>query len=99
MKYRLLLSDEATWDIQEAFDYYSLILSENLEIRFLVNLEEGLNYIAVNPKKLAVKYKQCRIYNLSQFPYQIHFTIEKNTVLVFGVFHEKRNPTSWIKRK
>lgn len=99
MKYRLLISDEATWDILEAYDYYSEIPSENLEQRFLVNLEEALNYITVNPKKLAVKYKHSRICNLTQFPYQIHFTIEKNTILVFGVFHGKRKPTSWIKRK
>jgi hypothetical protein len=35
MKYRLLLSDEAAWDIQEAYDYYSEIPSESLEHRFL----------------------------------------------------------------
>ncbi|PKP25855.1 MAG: hypothetical protein CVU03_05850 [Bacteroidetes bacterium HGW-Bacteroidetes-2] len=99
MKYRLLLSDEASWDIKEAYDYYAEIPSENLETRFLQNLEEGLNYITINPKKLAVKYKQSRICNLTQFPYQIHFTIEKNTILVFGVFHGKRNPKSWTKRK
>lgn len=99
MKYRLLVSDEASWDIQDAYNYYAEIPYENLENRFLQNLEEGLNYIKLHPENLAVKHKEIRIYNLSKFPYQINFKIEENTLLVFGVFHGRSNPKSWIKRK
>jgi len=98
VKYSLLLSDDSYRDIQEAYDYYTQIPYENLENRFLLNVEEGLNYIQVHPKKIAVKYREIRIYNLTQFPYQIHFKIEKNILLVFGVFHGKSNPKSWVKR-
>ncbi|MBA3985855.1 MAG: hypothetical protein H0X63_04605 [Flavobacteriales bacterium] len=66
MKYRLLLSNEASWDIQNAFDYYAEIPYENLDTRFSQNLEEGLDYIKLNPEKIAVKYNQILIYNLFQ---------------------------------
>ncbi|MDY0088943.1 MAG: type II toxin-antitoxin system RelE/ParE family toxin [Flavobacteriaceae bacterium] len=98
MKYKLFLSDEALWDIQDAFDYYTFIPSENLEHRFIQQIETGLDYITLYPENLAVKYKKTRIYNLMDFPYQIHFRIEKDTVLVFGIFHGKSNPKSWEER-
>ncbi len=98
MKYKLLVSDEAYWDIADAVDYYRHILADNLENRFREELKQGLNYITENPEHLAVKYKEIRIYNLKKFPYQIHFLLNQNSILVFGVFRGKSNPKSWEER-
>ena len=98
MKYKLLISDEAYWDIADAVDYYRHLLSENLENKFRAQLKVGFDYITENPEHFAIKYKGIRIYNLKTFPYQIHYLLEKENIFVFGVFHGKSNPNSWVKR-
>ncbi|MGC4130568.1 MAG: type II toxin-antitoxin system RelE/ParE family toxin [Bergeyella sp.] len=97
MKYQLLISEEAFWDIEDAVEYYSEI-SENLENRFLKQLKEGLSRITKYPLHYALKYKQIRICNFKNFPYQIHFSVEENRILVFGIFHGRSNPKSWEER-
>lgn len=71
---------------------------EELEERFLTQLKNEFEYIVKHPHSLAVKYKDIKISNLNNFPYQIHYLITKNVVRVFGVFHEKSTPKSWVKR-
>jgi len=98
MNYQLLISEEAFWDIEDAVKYYSEIPAENLDNRFLKQLKDGLNKITKKPLHYALKYKQIRIYNLKNFPYQIHFSVEENRILVLGVFHGKSDPKSWEER-
>lgn len=98
MKYKLLVSEEAYWDISDAIDYYKHVLSENLEYSFREELKRGFDYITENPEHLAIKYNEIRIYNLKKYPYQIHYLLNQKSVLVFGVFHGKTNPKNWIER-
>ncbi len=99
MTYQLLLTDETLLDIKDAIDLYTSIPSSNLENKFKEKLEKGIQYISLNPETLAVKYKEIRIYNLKKFPYQIHYIIRENTILVIGVFHGRSNPKSWEERQ
>jgi hypothetical protein len=67
MKYKLFLSDEALWDMQDAYDYYTFIPSENLEHRLIQQIETGLDYITLYPENLAVKYKKTLFWFLEFF--------------------------------
>lgn len=95
---RLLISEEAFWDIKEAIEYYARISSENTANRFREQLEKALDYITLKPLSLALKYKMVRTFNLKRFPYQIHFIYKEEQVMVMGVFHAKSNPESWEDR-
>ena len=97
-KYRLLVSDEAYWDMVEAIDYYKSLSPGTLEDRFREQLKEGMDYITRYPQHFAIKYKGIRIYNLKRFPYQIHYLLEGEVVMVFGVFHGSSDPNSWENR-
>jgi hypothetical protein len=98
MKYDLLISDEAFFDIEYALHYYAFLPVENLETRFWQQLKDGMDYITKHPKTLAVKYREIRIYNLPNFPYQIHYLLHEKTVSVVGVFHGSSDPNSWEER-
>ncbi len=94
MKYRLLVSQEAYWDIVEAINYYKSLSVPFLVDRFRKQLKEGMDYITRYPLHLAIKYKNIRIYNLKKFPYKIHFMLDGKTVMIFGVFHGSSDPDS-----
>ncbi len=94
MSYKLLLSDEAYYDILDAIEFYRILASPKIENKF----REQLDYISKNPLNLSVKYRNIRIYNLKNFPFQIHFLVIEDFIFVIGIFHGKSNPKSWIDR-
>lgn len=98
MSYKLLLSDEAYYDILDAIEFYRILASPKIENKFREQLKFGIDYISKNPLNLSVKYRNIRIYNLKNFPFQIHFLVMEDSIYVIGIFHGKSNPKSWIDR-
>src|SRR5690606_21935433 len=98
MKYKLLISDEAYWDIADAVDYYRHLVYESLENKDRTQLKAGFYYSTENTEHYAIIYKGIMIYHLKSLPYQIHFLLDKENILVFRVFHGKSNPNAWEKR-
>lgn len=93
-----MVSDEAYLDMVDAINYYKGLSTWNLDYRFKEQLNEGMDYIIRYPHHFAIKYKGIRIYNLKGFPYQIHYLLEGNVVMIFGVFHGSSDPKSWENR-
>ena len=98
MKHRLLVSEEAYLDMVDAINYYKNLSYRNLANRFKEQLKEGMDYITRYPRHFAIKYRGVRIYNLKKFPYQIHYLLEENVVMILGVFHGSSEPESWESR-
>lgn len=97
MEYTLIITDEASFDIIDAYNWYYAI-SEKVSFEFEKDIENILNHIAKNPKQFQLKYKKARIVFLKKFPFGIHYLIDKNVVKVIAVFHTSRNPISWQER-
>ena len=97
MTFQLLISDEASLDIADAFLWYEL-QREGLGKKFEICLEAGLNKIIANPKLFQDKYKSVRVHYIERFPFGIHYLIDGNFIKVIAVFHTARNPKSWIER-
>lgn len=95
--YHILISDEARFDIFEAFLWYET-QREGLGLDFELCLEAGLNSIKRTPEILEVRYREIRIHFIERFPYGIHYLTDGDTVRVFGVFHTSRNPSNWMER-
>ena len=94
MAYSIILSDEATFDIIDANDWYNVI-NPTLSGEFEKEIERFLNTILDNPNKFQLKYKTARIVFLKKFPFGIHYLIDKKTIKVIAVFHTSRNPNNW----
>lgn len=96
--YSLVLSDEATYDIIDAYLWYESA-RDGLGKDFELCIEAEFNRITRNPRLYHIGYKKIRIAYIERFPYGIHFLLEKNIIKVIAVFHTSRDPINWMERK
>ena len=89
--YSLLYHPEAKIDFYNARIKYAFI-SEALEERFMESIKNVLLKLQNNPTFFSVRYENVRIIHPLKFPYNIHFYIENNIVVVTAIIHNKRNP-------
>ncbi|MEK6783499.1 MAG: type II toxin-antitoxin system RelE/ParE family toxin [Bacteroidota bacterium] len=84
-------------DILEISDWYA-DQKRGLEEEFLKCLEEALAKIEANPLHCAIRYRSSRVKVLDRFPYRIIYKLIDKDIVIFGVFHAKRNPKLIRKR-
>jgi mRNA-degrading endonuclease RelE of RelBE toxin-antitoxin system len=89
--YSLLYHPEAKIDYYNAKIKYAFI-SEQLEERFIDSIKNALLKLQNNPTFFSVRCENVRIIHPIKFPYNIHFYIEDNFVIVTAIIHNKRNP-------
>lgn len=97
MTYSLVISDEASFDIIDSFNWYEAI-SESIAGKFEKEIESHLLLIRSNPNHFQLKYKSVRILFLKKFPFGIHYVIDNDFIKVIAVFHTSRNPMNWDER-
>ncbi len=97
IKYSLIISDEANFDILDAFFWYDS-LREGLGNDFELCLEAEINRILRNPTLFQNQYEKVQVAFIERFPYGIHYTIESNFIKVIAVFHTSRDPQNWEER-
>ncbi len=88
---------EASIDIKAITLWYKNI-SQSLAARFVSQLYDSFSKISSNPDAWFNVTKKVKRYRLSKFPYLILFFKEGNSIVVFAVIHEKRNPRTWKRR-
>ena len=89
MEYTVFLSEEAKFNLQESADYY-LKVSANLNQRFEKELDNCITSLKREPFLYQIRYKNIRIAYLENFPFGIHFIIEKEAILILKILHTKR---------
>jgi len=97
MIYKVLVSDEAIFDITEASFWYDS-QKKGLGEKFQRDIEIGIEYLSKEPQTLQRRYKNVHIYFTKIFPFGIHYVIEQSSVKVIGVFHTSKNPKNWSNR-
>ena len=95
--YSIKVRDEAEDDFKEAFDWYELA-KEDLGKRFILLVRDYINNLKSYPEQHQIIHKNKRGVYIKDFPYQIIYSIFENDVVIFSVFHTKRNPKIWKKR-
>ena len=90
MIFKLLIKDEAIQDMLEAFDWYES-KQAGLETEFLNEVDEYQNRISQNPQQYQI-HKSQHIAVMHRFPFKIVYEIEGETIVVYAVYHDKRNP-------
>jgi plasmid stabilization system protein ParE len=94
---RLEFNDEALDELEEARGFYNAI-SKKLALRFLEEVERGLNGIRENPNLWPPYTRSTRRYLLKSFPIYLVFRVRSRHVIIVAVAHAKRKPGYWQKR-
>lgn len=97
MAWEVLTSEAAFEDIKRAKEWYEE-QRNGLSLDYELCLDGGYEDILDNPKAFQIKYNKVRVCYIARFPFGIHYIIEKDLILVLGVFHTKTNPIKWSKR-
>ncbi len=95
--YNVELSDEAQFDLDEAYIWYEL-QQVGLGKRLVLLVRDYMQILKATPEQFPTIHKNKRAVYIKDFPYQIIFTIYADVVVVFSIFHTKRNPKVWKKR-
>lgn len=97
MSFLIELTDEAREDISLAVQWYNL-QKGNLGILFITYLNNAFIRIKNIPTANKKVYRQVRQAALQKFPYVILYKPAGNLIIIYAVFHTKRNPKAKIRR-
>lgn len=98
MKYTIIIRPEAEIELQDACLWYEE-QSKGLGLEFIRCIDVALSSIMSSPLMYAEIYKNIRRVLIRRFPFGIFYIFEQNKIIVLAVFHAKRNPKHWQKRK
>ena len=90
MNYKIVIIDEAKIDFKEALLWYKNIDSK-LAKRFHLSFKESLVIIKKNPFHFQIRYNEVRLIMLTTFPYLVHFTVDKNIIVIKAIYHSSRS--------
>lgn len=89
--YHLVLKPRAILMTKDAYDWYEK-QRNGLGEEFLEELDKFYDKIRKHPEYFGRIKKEFRQAALKRFPFVLIYEIFKNDVVVFAVFHTKRNP-------
>lgn len=91
MTWKLEIRNEADAEIFEAYNWYEAQLA-GLGDRFINEFETVLQKITTTPHHYKIAKSVFRQASLKSFPFVIYFEITNTTIIVYSVFHTRRNP-------
>jgi mRNA-degrading endonuclease RelE of RelBE toxin-antitoxin system len=99
MSFRFVNRPSVKTDIIDASNYYKKINPE-LAKQFLFRIKEAKVYISRSPLGFQIKYNEVRTLLLKQFPYHIHYLIDKpkNIVVILAIIHAYSKPNDYSER-
>ena len=86
--------DRAIHEAQDAYDWYEA-QSMGTGERFIAELDEHINFIQRRPKGYPKWRSDYRKVTLIFFPYKVIYRVDGERVIIFSVFHNKRDPKHW----
>ena len=93
----VLYEPPARQELAEAVAYYSQ-RSPELADRFVADLDSAVERVIQFPHASPPLDEGLRRCLLSNFPYQLVYRVEGDTIRVYAVAHQKRRPGYWRKR-
>ena len=96
MNYKIVIIDEAKIDFRVSLFWYKNV-DPKLAKRFYLSFKKSLSIIKKNPFHFQVRYNNVRIIMLTTFPYLIHYSIHKNSIVIKAIYHSSRDSKLNIK--
>lgn len=99
MSYRHIYEPSALVEYKKAISWYQE-RNETAADNFVKEVKEKIIMICDNPLRYRNTYKKLRETSLKKYPYSIVYFVdeEKQLIIVFSVYHHKRNPRRKYKR-
>jgi plasmid stabilization system protein ParE len=88
---------EADTELAEARVWYGL-QRDGLDVQLMRRIDETLQRISDTPRRFPLIHRHLRRAIVRQFPFAIFYEITKNEIVVFAVFHSRRNPKQLTSR-
>ena len=95
MKTRFL--PEADAELAEARIWYGL-QRDGLDGELMLRIDQTLRRISDTPNRFPRVYRQLRRAIVRQFPFAIFYEVAKDEIVVFAVFHSRRDPKQLTSR-
>jgi plasmid stabilization system protein ParE len=89
MSYKLIVKEEAVNDLQAAFDWYES-KQVGLGTKFLDEVEIYYHRITTMPFQYQLHDSKI-VAVLRRFPYKIVYELAEETIVVYAIFHTRRN--------
>ena len=93
----LKLAPEIEQDVSEAYYWYNE-RRIGLGAEFLTCVDACIQAICRNPEMHPIVHSNYRRGLVRRFPYSIFYEHFGNTVILYAVFHNSRNPQKWHSR-
>lgn len=97
MSLSIVLRPAAQEEFDEAVDWYEQ-QSAGLGVEFLNRVEEALDRISATPEAYSIVFQEMRRIVVRKFPNLIYYRVEPEQIVVFAIFHNKREPKTWQSR-
>ncbi len=97
MTYKIKISQEAEFDLHEAYEWYKAQVNE-LGSEFIRVVDRNLALVQQNPLAYPTVFRNVRRKLLPRFPYGLFYIVENDIIFVLACFHVKRNPQQWQRR-
>ena len=95
MQFRFVPEAEA--ELAEARIWYGL-QRDGLDVELMQRIDETLERISNAPRRFPHVHRKLRRAIVKQFPLGIFYEVTKDEILVFAVFHSRRDPKQLTSR-
>lgn len=96
MNFRLL--DEAQAEYDEAICYYFAV-DPDLAIQFITEIEQAIVLICDRPLLRPIIRAELRRHLIKRFHVGIYYSIREDTIVIWAIMDQRRNPSRWQRRK
>jgi plasmid stabilization system protein ParE len=87
----LVVRQEAEREFDDAISWYHEEASAEWSHRFMSAVYVAFDEIQAHPERFNFHRLGTRHYKLKQFPYDIHYLVEADRIVVIAVFHRRRD--------
>lgn len=96
MSYRVIVTDEAFFEIQEAYVYYKNVAGIKVAKSFSSKLKSSFKSLKKNPF-YEFRIKGCRSLPVSKFPFILLFQVDENlkSIKILSVFNTSQDPKKY----
>lgn len=98
MAFKVIVKPLAEFEIDVAVNWYEE-QKKNLGKIFLQRLTSAIKLVSENPHSFQKRYKNIRAFSLNKFPFRVYYIIQKDTLYIVAVLHEKRSLKQLKKRR
>jgi plasmid stabilization system protein ParE len=94
MSFAITFSPAAIKDLDEAFEWYESRLSDGLAQKFIAELNNTFNKLAITPGIGSIRYENIRCTMVNKFPYIIHYSVNADVqeIIVYRIFCTYQKP-------